>query len=28
LKRFVPEELIVPILSKLQINSPPAAGNE
>lgn len=28
LKRFVPAELIVPILSKLQINSPPAAGDE
>jgi pantetheine-phosphate adenylyltransferase len=28
LKRFVPAELIGPILSKLQIDSPPAAGNE
>jgi pantetheine-phosphate adenylyltransferase len=28
LKSFVPKELIVPILSKLSIDSPPAAGDE
>jgi pantetheine-phosphate adenylyltransferase len=28
LKRFVPVELIAPILSKLRIDSPPAAGNK